>query len=135
MQPGMASGWIIPLLSHLPHSVDHRLLLPLPLRIQPSRYPARYSVFTIIIVVRFLFISLSLSLSLSLSRSLALDLSLCFVLTNNHIFARSLSLSLSLSLSVSFIRARTKNRSDNRLSIATTNILCPLMLCTRLPLF
>lgn len=111
VQPGMASGWFIPLLSHpLPQRGP-----PPPLRAQPPSLPSE--------IFRFhdnncRSISLYLPFSLSFPFYLRFDFSLSFSL-----FAHSLS--LFHLLAAPKIAAITVRPSQ------TTNILCPLMLCTR----
>lgn len=71
-----------PLSSTPQHGPSVPSLLPLHRAQPPSRYPARYSVFTIIIVVRFLSTSLSLPLSLLPPLSRRFVLSLPFILVH-----------------------------------------------------
>lgn len=108
VQPGMASGWIIPLLSHpLPQHGPSP-----PLRAQPPSFAHRE-------IFRFHdnnCRSISLRLSFSLSYSLLLFLS------NERAIASLRSFSFSFSLS---LISRAKNCSDNRSSIANDKHFMP----------
>lgn len=114
VQPGMASGWIIPLLFHpLPQRGP-----PPPLRSQPPSLPSE--------IFRFHDNNCrSISLYLSFSPSFSFSLRFYFSPMRAIISLSADSLSLFHLLAAPKIAAITVRPSQ------TTNILCPLMLCTR----